>query len=586
MQHTSTEWSDYAPTGLALEVFQNRYAIHPTETFAEGAERVAQHVAMAEHGEDIAVWRSKFGEIIRRNLFMPGGRIWYGSGRARGQLLNCFVVPTEDSREGWGQTVSDIIVISGVGGGVGTNYSPVRPRGMPINGTGGVATGAVSLMEVVNAAGDAIRAGGGRRTALMMCLGLSHGDIVEFLDAKLDLKKLNNANVSVVFDDDPEAFFKRVKKDQDIELTFNGNVIGRASAKQIWDKIVKNALTGGEPGLLNGYYANRMSNIWYHAPLISTNPCGEIWLSAYDCCCLGALVLPRFVREEDLDWNLLRETVAAGVRFLDDVLSVNNYPLPEISDTCRKLRRIGLGVMGLHDMLLLLGHKYNSADGLELVDKVMKFIKNAAYEASIELAKEKGPFSALDRERFLKSNFIKTLKPTLRRGIAEHGLRNCALLTIAPTGTTAIVCDCSSGIEAMFAAAYIRTWKEGDKKRKDIMVHPLLQKMVAAGRDVSHFQGAHELALQDHFEMQVTCQKHVDNAVSKTINVPQGTSHEELSELYMEYLPVLKGVTVYPDGSREDQPLTPMSLDEALKHVDEQAAVAGGASCRGGVCEL
>jgi ribonucleoside-diphosphate reductase alpha chain len=562
------------------------------ETFSQASTRVAYHIAQAEQGEHIAKWRGEFEQVLSKNLFMPGGRIWYGSGRPKGQLLNCFVIPTADSREGWGKSVSDEIVIAGTGGGIGTNFSPIRPRGSPINGSGGKATGAVSLMEVYNAVGEVIKAGGGRRTALMFALEHNHGDIQEFMDKKLDKNTLNNANVSVIFQENPEHFFEQVKKDDDVILKFRGQARGKVKARDLWNRIVKNALHGGEPGLLNGYLANKMSGISYYTPLICTNPCGEIWLAAYDCCDLGAVVLPRFVDEakKDIDWALLQRVVTTGIRFLDDVLTVNNYPLSEIKEQCSLIRRVGLGVMGLHDMLLMLGYKYNSSAGLEFVDKVMERIKHWAYEASIDLAKEKGPFPKFDPEQYLKGGFVKTLKPSLRERIREHGIRNCAMLTIAPTGTTSMVCDVSSGIEPMFAAAYKRRYRRDDLLAEEVVIHPLFARFLLDEKSVKHFQGAYELRIKDHFEMQRTCQKHLDNACSKTINLPPGTDEKELSDLYMEYFPELKGVTVYPEGSREDQPLTPMNLEEAVRYAQDHADVLVGAAgidtCKSGVCEI
>jgi ribonucleoside-diphosphate reductase alpha chain len=578
----------YEPTGLAAEIFKKRYAIHPGETWREACERVGNFVATAESGVNISKYGAEYAQMLFDGLFAPGGRIMYGSGRPRGQLLNCFVLPTGDSREAWGRSVSDTIVVCGTGGGIGINYSPIRNRGSEIKGTGGVSTGSVSLMEIVNAAGEVIKAGGGRRTALMAALEHDHPDVQEFLDKKLDLKQLNNANVSVIFDKDPEDFFEAVKKDEKFKLVFAGRAVGEASAKEIWDKIIKNALKGGEPGILNGYFANRMNNVWYSDKLVCTNPCGEIWLAEYDCCCLGALVLPRFVVDGELDFEALRRAVTLGVRFLDDVLTVNTYPLPEIKDTCSSLRRIGLGIMGLHDMLLLLGMKYSTDRGLETVDKVMAFIKNAAYEASIELAKEKGPFQKFLPEKFLRSGFAKTLKPSIRSKIKEFGIRNCALLTIAPTGTTSMVQAVSSGIEPMFAPAYKRKFRDGDALKEEVVIHPLLKTFLDAGRGVKHFQGAYELSLRDHFEMQRVCQRHLDNACSKTINVDPSTSPEELSELYMEFLPELKGITVYPDGSREDQPLTPISLEDAIAYVKsgEGSIEALEGKCKSGSCEI
>lgn len=584
-----SEAAHHEPQGLALRIFQERYTLHDQETFPEACDRLAAHVSAAEQSDRVLEVRRDFAEVLKRNLFMPGGRIWYGSGRPKGQLLNCFVIPTEDSREGWGKTFYDETVICGTGGGLGVNFSPTRPRGSIINGQKGPATGAVSEMTAVDAIGNILKAGGGRRTALMFALALTHGDIVEFLDEKLDKKKLNNANVSVWFDEDPEKFFELIRSDGELELKHQGRVINRISARMIWDRIISNALKGGEPGMLNGYLFNRMSNIWYHSPIICTNPCGEIGLCGYDCCCLGALVLPRFVSAGKMMWDVLRSTVRTAVRFLDDVLTVNNYPLPEIRETCQTIRRIGLGVMGLHSMLIQMGLRYSSPEGLELVDKVMAFIKNTAYEMSTELAAEKGPFPAFDAERFLKGGFAKTLKPSIRALIRERGIRNCAMLTIAPTGTTALVCDVEGGIEPLYAPVAIRTFFSGDKLEQELSVHPLFKAAVEAGEDVSHFQGCYDLRLRDHFEMQRTCQRHLDNACSKTINVLPGTSADELSELYMEFFPELKGVTIYPEGSRENQPLTPVPTEEAIRLVREGNLTIQALSfdnCKDGKCDI
>lgn len=583
----------YEPTGFALQIFHSRHAAYgpegdkPGEPWADACKRVAWHVADAEQGQDRVKHFEEFRTALLENRFMPGGRIWYGSGKAKGQLLNCFVIPTADSREGWGKVLYDTMVIAGTGGGIGANFGPVRGRGSLIKGTGGRSTGAVSLMSMQNGQGDEIAAGGGRRIALMQCLPLNHPDIVEFLNKKLDLKQLNNANVSVVFDFDPEPFFETVKKGGELPLMFQGRQVGSIPAQEIWMRIVRNALKGGEPGILNGWLANRMSNIGYIEPLTSTNPCGEIWMSPYDCCCLGHIVLPRFVKDGEFDWDGFKATIKTGVRFLDDVLSVNSYPLPEIEAKCGQLRRIGLGVLGLHHMLIELGMKYNSAKGLEFVDKLFKFLKNESYEASIDLAIEKGPFPGFDTEKYLKSAFVKTLKPSIRERIRQHGIRNCALNTIAPTGTISMVCEVSSGIEPIFAMAYERRYRKGEEKAVEIVADPLFKRYVAEGISTKNFQNSYDLSIKDHLEMQRTCQKHIDNAVSKTINLPPGTSEEELSELYMEYLPELKGVTVYPVGSREDQPLTPLPQERAEELVFEAILQAGGNdACKTGACDM
>lgn len=571
----------YEPQGLALEIFQSRHGAHAAETWQEGCRRVALHVAEAEG--NVGSWAESFEHLLLSNEFMPGGRIWYGSGRPRGQLMNCFVTSTSDSREGWGRTVSNSIVISGTGGGVGINCSPVRPRGQVVRGTGGHATGAVSLMEIINAAGEVIKAGGGRRTALMLALDITHGDLPEFLDAKLDKKRLNNANVSIWFGEDPKRFLDAVEHDAEWVLTHQSREVGRVRARSLWEKIVENMLAGGEPGLLNGYLANQLSNIWYREQLICTNPCGEQMLADDDACCLGAVVLPRFVVGGRVQWERLRDAVTMGVRFLDDVLTVNHYPLPSIAAKCAELRRIGLGITGLHHMLLELGLTYDGVDGLEFVDKLMKFIKHASYDASAALGLEKGSFPAYDAPKFAKSGFAKTLKPSTRER-ASRAMRNCSVNTIAPTGTTSMVCDTSSGIEPIFAPAHERRFRRGEELAVEVVIDPMVRRFLAEGRDVSHFRGAHEISVRHHLEMQRTCQRHVDNAVSKTINVPRGTTPAELAELLAEYLPELKGVTVYPDGSREDQPLTPIPLIDALARESVTGTTENG--CAGGACDL
>lgn len=577
----------YEPSGFARQIFASRHAIYQEEPWVDACKRVAWQVADAEAGEARVKWFNEFRDALVDNRFMPGGRIWYGSGRPRGQLLNCFVIPTGDSREAWGKTLYDTVVIAGTGGGIGANYSSIRPNGFPIKGVGGKATGAVSLMVGVNEIGEIIGQGGGRRIALMQALSLSHPDIIEFLDKKLDLKELNNANVSIIFDDDPNRFFELVKKDEDWPLIFQGKQVGAIPAKKLWERIITNALKGGEPGILNGFLANRMSNIHYVEALTCTNPCGEIWMSPYDSCCLGHVVLTRFVNEGQFDWDGFRDTIRLGVRFLDDVLSVNTYPLPEIAAKCSELRRVGLGVLGLHHMLIELGYKYNSVEGLEFVDKLFKFMKNESYEASIDLAIEKGSFPAFEADKFVKSAFVKTLRPSIVKRIKEHGIRNCALNTIAPTGTISMISEVSSGIEPIFAMAYERRYRKDAEIAVEVVADPLFKRYVAEGRSTENFQNAYDLSIRDHLEMQRTCQRHVDNAVSKTINLPPGTTMEELSELYMEFLPELKGVTCYPVGAREDQPLTPLTREVAEQIVfDAISEAAGNDNCRNGSCDV
>jgi ribonucleoside-diphosphate reductase alpha chain len=902
------------PTGLGATIFQDRYAKSPEETWPEACRRVADHIAAAEENEKSTLYSNRFFDQLVTNRFCPGGRIWYGAGRPKAQLSNCFVIGTADSREGWARTVGDVIIISGLMGGVGVNVSPIRPRGSLIHGTGGVATGAVSLMQLINDVGNVIVGGGGRRMALMLCLDITHPDLEEFLDAKLDLNQLNNANISVVLPQDlsAETFVSMVRNDEQIDLVFNGVSSGKTfSAAKLWDRLVENSWKNGEPGVLNAELANRMSNIGYHAALTSTNPCqpawatvltpmgistigelsvgdliwsetgwttvvgkvssgvkdvhayrttagvfygtenhrvisqgkkveagaatsidqlagprvdaakidpqdvmdglhigdgsvhaassnlvylligkddsdyfsseiadlivqarpgitdeayvcktsvtaqelpslptrtipdrffrgppsvaagflrgiysangsvvakgrritlktsspvmleqvqvmlsslgirsyfttnqshavefsngtytckesydlnitkdrerflqligfiqeyktkkvvlttpganktsyeiksnelvsteevfditvdnathtywtngmnvancGEIFMSPGDSCNLGALVLPRFVDDGKFDWDLLDESVRLGIRFLDDMLSVNYFPTQEIQQTVNSLRRLGLGVMGLHSMLLELGLNYDSAESFAFVDRLFSTIKNTAYDASINLAIEKTPFPAYDH-RFLDGGFARTLKRGIRNKIKEHGIRNCAVMTIAPTGTTSMISGVSSGIEPLPPAVYWRNYyKNRSDGRRELKRELVVEESFYKYPDL--IQSAIDIPVRSHFEMQKTVQRHLDNACSKTINLPNDFPKDEFGDIWLEYLPYLKGTTIYRYGSRENEPINPVPreqwdevvaqevVSEAQASVEEQLLL----DCPTGVCEL
>lgn len=559
---------DYNPKDFALEIFSQRYALNEQESWTEACERVSDAVAVVESDTQVReVVSANFKEVLIKNLFMPGGRIWHSAGRPKGNLLNCYVVPCDDSREGWAKSFSDTMITTGMGGGVGLNFSPIRPRGEKINGTGGQSGGPCGLMHIINASGDVIRASGGRRPALMMCLDVDHPDIIEFLDKKLDLSQLNNANVSVVIPPNrQDEFIKCIKEDLPWQLQWNGKAYGTISARELWHKLVTNALKSAEPGILNFDLANKMSNIHYYRPLISTNPCGEIALEAYGACDLGALVLPRFVNDEgQVDWQLLSHVVSVAVRFLDNVIDASEYPVEESKIEMRAVRRVGLGILGLHHMLLLLGYKYSSPEGLAFVDKLFNIIRNAAYAASIDLAIEKGTFPQYDA-RMLNSGYMKTVSDAIYARVLKYGIRNCALLTIAPTGTTSIVCDVSSGIEPIYAMAYERRYRSGEEMKVEIIQDRMFTKFMNENRDMSILESTTDLPVRAHFEMQKVCQKYIDNAVSKTINIPRAHNFDEISNLMLEFLPHVKGVTVYVDGSRGESPLSkPMTVDEVLK---------------------
>ncbi len=578
---------------LGEDVFRRSYAIDDKETWTQASQRVAEHVAAAEEGEKRKKWEQRFYDEISTNRFMPGGRIWYGSGRPKGQLLNCFVIPVGDSREGWGDLLKESLIISGTGGGVGINFSSVRPRGSEIKGTGGFATGPVSLMRMDNEVGHELVAGGGRRMAKMSCLNVTHPDVWEFLNSKLIDKQLSNTNISVVLNIDPEEFVRLVQEDGDIELEWSGTKTGKTiKAKELWDTLVQNAWNNGEPGVLNGFLANKQNNIFYHKPLASTNPCGEIWLESYGCCCLGALVLPRFVRDGQFDWERLEETIRIAVRFLDNVLSVNQYPFEKIKENCEQVRRIGLGVMGLHTMLLELGLRYSSQESFDFVDRLFGFIKHAAYDTSINLAIEKGPFPAFDI-RNTESGFMDNMKPAIKRKIKEYGIRNCALLTVAPTGTTGIVSGVSTGVEPYMAPVYWRRIKTINEELETV-IEKVLVVEPAYEQYEELIEGAADISVDNHFKMQATVQKHIDNAVSKTVNLANDFPMEDLSDIWLKYLPRLKGTTLYRWGSREDEPIEPIRLEDipsVLHSTDEEKIRRkerneNEADCLNGVCEI
>jgi len=589
-----SEIKKYNPDGFSLQIFKDRYALHPNETFDQACKRVSDFIASAEEGEKIKHFSDRFYDILSTNRFSPGGRIWRGSGRKKSACMNCFVLPSEDSREGWGELIKNVTIISGLGGGIGISFDNIRPRGTEIKGTGGVATGAVSLMKIINGVCNELREGGGRRSALLFSLSYHHPDIEEFLSVKLDKHELNNANISVLVDN---KFFSLVEQDKDIELKWQDKTIKSIRAKAIYEKVIENSLITGDPGFLNIGNAEDHNNLYSCRKFTSTNPCGEQFLAPYSVCCLGALVLSSHVKDNgEMDWSLLDDTVRLGVRFLDNVIDKNEYPLPIIKDSSQKERRIGLGIMGLHHMLIKMGIKYSSEKALEITEEVMSFIKKKAYDASIFLSVEKGQFQLLDRQKFVESGFCKkSLTPSIRKKIIEYGIRNSFLLTIAPTGTTSIVAGCSSGIEPIFAPVYERRFNQHKdfhstmtNKSKEIVIDPLLKQFIERKEDITNFEGSHDIKPERHCEIQVACQKHLDNAVSKTINLPSSSNEKDLSDIILKYIRNLKGMTIYRDTSKGESPLMPLPKEEAEKYINQigTSVQSTDNSCPGGRCEV
>lgn len=588
----------YQPQGFSLDIFKQRYALTENETWEEACKRLAHQMSLAEIPNKQNFWQEKFNNILSNNLFVPGGRIWYGAGRNNPNMLNCFVLGHNlDSKEGWGNIAREVITTSMSGGGCGIDFSDVRPRGAPVMGSGGECPGPVELMRLIDACAKPIKAGGSRRVALMFSLDLDHPDVLEFLDAKLEKGELTHANVSVR-SKHTKKFIDAVHFDYDWELQWKGKFRKKIKARDLWNKIVENAYRSAEPGFLNWELVSNENNIEYVTDLVTTNPCGEIALSSYDCCCLGHVVLPRFVRDGSLDYHLLANTIRYGVRFLDNVLSVNHYPLIEMKNTSHDLRRIGLGTTGLADMLAMINIQYGSNESIKFIDELFHFISKVAYEASVMLAVEKGMFPKCNPRKHASSGFMLRMPMKIRQLVEENGIRNCAILTQAPTGTVSILSgNCSSGIEPMFAPAYERRYWVKEERKLELVFHPLFEEFMKANKDVKHFVGAHDLSVEQHLKVQATVQKHIDNAVSKTINMPENYSLDEMKQLWMKYLTQLKGTTFYRENSRGyiddkgimyEPPLKPIALSEAITRFNEEHKVdkVNEVDCANGVCDV
>ena len=595
---TLTDIPPYAPQGFPLTIFRARYAFTQDETWEDACQRVAHQVAIAETPDKYKQYADKFTDILVKNVFVPGGRIWYNAGRANPQLLNCFVLnPQKDSKEGWAQSAYNMIVTSMTGGGCGDDFSDVRPRGASIAGQRGCSPGAIELMRLVDACAQPVRNGGQRRVALMFSLDLTHPDIEEFLNAKLVKGELTHANISVR-SHQTKAFVQAVQQDLALELHWKGKYKRQVKARDLWKTIVDNAYKSAEPGFLNWELVEAENNIYYIEPLVTTNPCGELALSSMEPCCLGHLVLSRFVQDGEMNYPLLGNVIRIAVRFLDNVLMVNHFPLDAMRLKSNNLRRIGLGTTALADTLALLGYRYGSVEGIACIDKLYRFISKAAYEASIMLAIEKGAFPLCQPSEHIESGFIKRMPTKTRSLILEHGIRNCALLTQAPTGTVSILSgNCSAGIEPMFAPAYERRYWDKDVRKTELVFHPLFAHYMREGKSVTHFVGAHELSAREHLEVQKTVQKHTDNAVSKTINISATYDSHEMASLWLEYLPFVKGTTFYREQSRgfmnaegveEEPPLLAIPLVEAISryNVSHPVGVPEKVHCQSGLCDI
>jgi len=592
----------------ALQIATNRYFMDG-EDWEGCATRVANTVAAAEVNNREKI-EEQFLDMIYNMDFLPGGRILRNSGRARGSLFNCYHLPIGDSIEEIGQCLKDALVLWSEGGGVGVNFSPLRPKDDPIMGKGGVSSGLVSFIEAHDSVSHTIESGGSRRAAAIAHVDVSHPEIIDFMNAKLlrpniskwlkkgtpeeirqfvkdkvDVGILNHFNISVSVDDE---FLEAVEADNNWKFKFMQKDYGKVKARDIWNTIVKNMIDCAEPGLIN--WSNfAKNNSYYFSPVTGSNPCGETTLSPYEACDLGSIVLPNYITGTvNTNWKKLDYIIKLAVRFLDNVIEVNKYVLKEIDIKVHQSRRIGIGVIGLAEYLFAKKARYGSEKAVAETENLMRHIRDSAYQASVELAIEKGAFPKFNSIEYGRASFIRKLPAQLRMDIKKYGTRNCTLMALAPTGTISLLTRYMSAIEPLYAKAMIRKDRVGER----VYIHSLYRDIIMKGEEVPDWLvDTFDLMPKDHFEMQVACQKYCDASVSKTINLPKDTSYDELSGLLLEYIHDLKGVTVYRDGTRSGQILNKITDKEAKEHLKTNKKVEttleeGDIDCAIGSCEI
>ncbi|MCY4246153.1 MAG: adenosylcobalamin-dependent ribonucleoside-diphosphate reductase [Chloroflexi bacterium] len=555
----------------------------PIETEPEQMmDRVARGVAAIENSHAKQnEWTAKFRWLLDGWKFVPGGRILTAAGTDQDlTYYNCYVVPSpQDSRDGIMTTLGQMTEIMSRGGGVGINLSTLRPRHAYVKGVNGRSSGAVSWGGLYSFVTGLIEQGGSRRGALMLILNDWHPDIFNFINSKRQSGNITNANISVGVSD---KLMAAVEADADWELVFpdthdadfdalwDGDLdtwmaTGRKvthhktiKARELWDAIIESAWSSAEPGVWFRERSNKMANSWYFNPQICTNPCGEQPLGAFSVCNLGAINLSKFYdeRKRDVAWDELRRSVAYATRFLDNVIDTTPYFFEENRKVQLSERRVGLGTMGIAELMLKLGLRYGSDESVAFIDKIYREIAVTAYETSSDLAQEKGTFPMFDAEMFLESGFMQTMPHEVCEKIRHDGMRNVTLLTQAPTGTTGTMVNTSTGIEPFFSWVYYRKSRLGLHEEQVPIVKEWHDANPAADSLPEYFVTAMDLSPDEHIKVQGAFQRWIDSAISKTCNVPNDYSVEQVSDLY-KYMYELgcKGGTIYRDGSRDEQVL-------------------------------
>lgn len=546
-------------TENAIKVLEKRYL--RGETPEEMFKRVATAVAAAEGPTEAPIWKKEFYYIMSELYFLPNSPTLMNAGRTLSQLAACFVLPIEDSMEGIFDAIKYMAMVQKSGGGTGFDFSKLRPAGQLVSSTIGEASGPLSFMRVFNAATEEIKQGGARRGANMAIMRIDHPDIEEFIRVKSDLTQLTNFNMSVAITDE---FMYCLEKNIPFELKFNGTIYKEVNPADLWHMIVDRAWTTGEPGVVFIDEINRHNPTPGLGKMDSTNPCGEQPLLPFEACNLGSINLALMIKDGQIDYDLLKYVTYTAVRFLDNVIEINHYPLPQIEDIAKGNRKIGLGVMGWADLLFKLRIAYDSQEALDLAETVMQFINKVAHDASEDLA---------------------GVKDTYRNWWTQDSVRlqrNATCTTIAPTGTLSIIAGVSSGIEPLFGLSYVKELTDGgnlyfinDEVRQYIKeaigtdltdegIKQALEQGKLSGSTIEGlellktvFKASHEIAPEWHVRMQAAFQKYTDNAVSKTINFNNTTTREDIANaIKLAYDLNCKGLTVYRDGSRESQPLS------------------------------
>lgn len=565
-------------TGLsdnASKILQRRYLLRDAsgkvvETPDEIFRRVARAVASAEQylikKEEISYWEEKFYTIMRGLLFLPNSPTLMNAGTISNQLSACFVLPIEDNMDSIFTTLKNAALIQQSGGGTGFNFSRLRPKGDLVVASGGTASGPVSFMKIFDTATEHVRQGGKRRGANMGILNIAHPDIEEFICAKRETGTLNNFNISVAVTDE---FMQAVASNKDWSLTHpnTGKKIKNINARKLWDEIIESAWRTGDPGLIFIDTINRDNPTPALGKIESTNPCGEVPLLPYESCNLGSINLSKFILKTDsntsVDWIHLGEVIKIAVRFLDNVIEVNNYLIPEIKKITQGNRKIGLGIMGWAELLIGLGIPYESEKAIQLAEQVMQYTRQKSREASIELAQQRGTFPNWERSVYAPYSPI----------------RNATLISIAPTGTISIIADTSSSIEPLFALAFQRShilneetfysinrlfinYLKDHHLYSDKLLRQVMQEGTAAqieelGPRVKEiFKTALEISPAWHLRHQLAFQKYTDNAVSKTINLPETATQHDISEIYRSaWENKAKGITIFRYNSKGKQVL-------------------------------